>query len=368
MPTSSWSTPTLRTVRQRNRDAIAAALGVAILPNGEVRVLADANAGNAHLDYQYLDWQANQLLPDTAEQRFLDKWANIYLINADGSRGRKLATFAAGTVSIVATVATTLPAGAILNSGTLAFQTTAAVLLGAGANVVPIRALDPGSAGNLDTGTSLSLAVAISGVSGSGGVSVGLLTGGADEETDDELRARVLQRIRQPPMGGDADDYVAWALEVAGVTRAWCSPLEMGIGTVTVRFMCDDLRASSGGLPTDDDVEAVRAYLDTVRPVAVKDFFVVKPNLTPISFAVQNLVGDSVSLRAAIQARVEAMLRARAAPASAVNGIAQPAVDIPAAWVDAAVYAAVGGVSYDLVMADAHMPNPGCLAVLGAIR
>jgi uncharacterized phage protein gp47/JayE len=70
------------------------------------------------------------------------------------------------------------------------------------------------------------------------------LTGGTDQETDDELRLRVLTRIRQPPMGGDADDYVAWALAVPGVTRAWCSPLEMGIGTVTVRVMCDDLRAT----------------------------------------------------------------------------------------------------------------------------
>ena len=31
------------------------------------------------------------------------------------------------------------------------------------------------------------------------------ITGGVDEETDDELRARVLQRIRKPPMGGSAD-------------------------------------------------------------------------------------------------------------------------------------------------------------------
>ena len=39
-------------------------------------MLADANAGNAHLNLQYLDWQANQLLPDTAQKQFLDKWAN----------------------------------------------------------------------------------------------------------------------------------------------------------------------------------------------------------------------------------------------------------------------------------------------------
>ena len=84
------------------------------------------------------------------------------------------------------------------------------------------------------------------------------LDGGTDEETDEELRARVLRRIRQPPMGGDAYDYVAWALAVPGVTRAWCSPLEMGIGTVTVRFMMDDLRADNDGFPIADDIAVGR--------------------------------------------------------------------------------------------------------------
>ena len=362
-----WSTPTLASVRQQNRDYLAAKLGVAILPNGEVRVLADANAGNAHLNLQYLDWQAKQYLPDTAEQQFLNKWATIYLVNADGSRGRKLATYASGSAVLTATAAATLPAGQIMLFGTVAYQTTSVVTLGIGQNTIPLRALDAGAVGNLPAGTALSLSVAVVGVSGSAGVSVSSMAGGADEETDDELRARVLQRIRQPPMGGDADDYVAWALEVAGVTRAWCSPLEMGIGTVTVRFMCDDLRAANGGLPLPQDVAAVTAYLDTVRPVAVKDFFVVPPVPQPVSFQVTNLVGDSPGLRAAIATQVIAMLTARAAPARSLNGIAQPAVDIPAAWVDSAIYAAVGGVAYDLVMADAHMANPGCLAVLGNI-
>ena len=39
---------------------------------------------------------------------------------------------------------------------------------------------------------------------------------------------------------GDNDDYVAWATEVPGVTRAWCSPNGMGAGTVVVRFVRDD--------------------------------------------------------------------------------------------------------------------------------
>ena len=94
-PVSSWSTPMLDTVRGNNKAYIEGRLRQPLIPNDYPRVLADANAGNAHLNLQYLDWQANQLLPDTAQQHFLERWGTIYLVNADGSRGRKPATYAA---------------------------------------------------------------------------------------------------------------------------------------------------------------------------------------------------------------------------------------------------------------------------------
>ena len=91
-----WQTPTLAAVRQQARDYIVGRLGAPLVPNSAGRVLADANGGNAHLALQYIDYLSLQLLPDTAETVFLDKWANIFLVNADGSRGRKQGTFASG--------------------------------------------------------------------------------------------------------------------------------------------------------------------------------------------------------------------------------------------------------------------------------
>ncbi len=365
-----WQTPTLAAVRQNNRDYIVGRLGAPLVPNSVGRVLADANGGNAHLALQYLDWLSLQLLPDTAETQFLDKWANIYLVNADGSRGRKQATFAQGTITATGTTGAVMPSGTqILGPGTgIAYETTAPLTLGAVAAPVAIRALDAGSAGNLDVGTKLALSAAVPGVAGqSVVVAGGGLTGGSDEETDDELRIRVLARIRQPPMGGDADDYVNWALEVAGVTRAWCAPNEISIGTVTLRIMCDDLRASNGGLPTADDLAAVQAFVDSVRPVTVKEFYVVAPTFQPVNFTITNLQGDSVALRNAIAASVKTMLSQRARPASALNGVLQSATTIPVAWVSEAIYAAVTGAFFDLEMTDAVMANDGCLATLGTI-
>jgi uncharacterized phage protein gp47/JayE len=367
-----WSTPTIADLRQQNADAIAGKLGLAILPNGEVRVLADANAANAGLNLEYLDWLSKQFLPDTAEQGFLDKHANIWLVNADGSRGRKVSTFAIGTATVSGIAGTVFPAGSQLSSSTTLYQTIADVTLSAGATPVAIRALDAGSAGNLAAGSTLTILVGNPSVSGRAGAKVVSLTGGADAESDDELRVRVLLRIRQPPMGGAADDYVQWALQVAGVTRAWSSPNEMGIGTVTVRFMCDDLRATNdpatSGLPNAQDIAAVKAYLDTVRPVAVKDLFVVPPITQKVDFTINNLVGGSLAFNAAIRAAVTAMMKSRAAPAHAINGVRQPAVDIPSAWVAEAIYTATSGASFDLAMADAVMASNGCMAVPGTIK
>ena len=61
--------------------------------------MSDAQGALCHLTLQYIDWLALQLLPDTAETEWLDRHADIWLVNADGSTGRKMATFAVGTAS-----------------------------------------------------------------------------------------------------------------------------------------------------------------------------------------------------------------------------------------------------------------------------
>ena len=79
--------------------------------------------------------------------------------------------------------------------------------------------------------------------------------------------------------------------------------LEMGIGTVTVRVLFDELRAEDDGWPRADDLQKVNDYLDTVRPVAVKDFWVVAPIKQFIDVRIANLVPDNSETRAAIRAK-----------------------------------------------------------------
>jgi uncharacterized phage protein gp47/JayE len=363
-----FSLPSLKDLRKLNRDNITSRLDAgAMVRNSVLRVMSDANAGLAYLNLLFLKWLSRQFLPDTAEKEWLDRHGNIWL------GGRKAATFSSGTVTATGAAGTVIAQGTELTVGVssapITFQVTANTTIGSGATSVPVVALTAGSAGNLDQGTTLSFSTAQSGLDGS--AIVVSLTGGADEEGDDDLRSRVLFRIQQPPMGGDADDYVRWTLEVPGVTRAWCSPLEMGIGTVTVRFMCDALRATTNpmtnGFPLVQDIAAVQAHLDAKRPVAVKDFFVSAPIPEPVNFTVSNLDSDDESTWANIGASVTAMLADRAAPAYAINGVKQDAQTIFVAWVSNAIMGAAGVESFDLAMTDHVMPGAGSLAVLGSI-
>jgi uncharacterized phage protein gp47/JayE len=354
-----WSTPSLKDVRKLARDQVSTGLGgVPIIPNSVLRVMADTNSGLAHLTLLYIDWLALQLLPDTAETEWLDRHGNIWLVNADGSKGRKPATFAVGTVLLTGTVGTIVPQFTVLGAITtgMAYETVEQVILGTEPTNVRVRALDAGSAGNIAAGEQIVFAVAIPGVDTT--VTVSSISGGTDIETDDELRFRVLERIRNPPMGGDEHDYVQWALSFPGVTRAWSYPLEMGMGTVSVRFLMDHLRASDNGIPAPSDVEALAAYLDTVRPVAVKDFYCLAPLPYSIDLTIRNLEPDNEATRAAIYDAVKQMFYDRT----------RPGQTIWKSWLVEAISSAVGEDHHELDGGNIIMPNAGSMPILGTIN
>lgn len=350
-----WQTPTLRDVRSVVRDYVRATLpgADASIPNSVLRVLSDNQGGMCHLNLQYLDWLALQLLPDTAETEWLDRHGDIWLINADGTTGRKMATFAAGTVSFTGNNGAVVPLATRLE-GAVTYETTAEIIIGTGPTTAPVRALDAGSLGNAAEGDVLSMG-SLAGIDGA--VTVIEITGGVDIENDDQLRARILHRIRNPPMGGAQADYVTWALAVPGVTRAWAAP-EQGPGTITVRFLMDDLRADDDGWPTPADVQTVHDYINKMRPVTVKDCYVQAPIKQFIDITIAHLVPGTAEVAGAIEQSIRDMLHEMAAPGQTIY----------AAWVSYAIMNAPGVQSFNLLTTDDYvMPSLGHMAVLGTI-
>jgi len=216
----------------------------AYLRKAVLRVLAIAQAGLAHLHFGYLDWISKQAVPWTATDEYQAAWGalkNVY---------QKDAVQAVLTVQFSGTVDTLISSGinVVRADGETYTIQESATIGGGGTAVVTVVDTVAGAAGNCDDGTSLTLATTIAGVQSTGTVT-GTVTTGVDTEDQKAFGSRVIAAFQQTPHGGDSDDYVAWALAVPGVTRAWCSPNGFGAGTVVLRFMMDVAQAAHGGFP-----------------------------------------------------------------------------------------------------------------------
>jgi uncharacterized phage protein gp47/JayE len=355
-----WTTPTLRDTRRLTRDYVLSQLGAkAMIPNSTLRIMSDAMSALANLAYLYLDWLAKQLLPDTAETVWLGRHGVIWLTNADGSKGRKAATYAHGTVEFVnqsGTPGAIVPIGSLMTGGNgVQYQTITAGEIGSGGlGTADAVALTAGTVGNLPNGDAMSLNPAIPGIDTA--MLLGDMGGGFDTETDDQLRERILFRIQNPPMGGDQADYVAWAMAVPGVTRAWAA-CEIGPGTMTVRFLMDDTYPDNYGLPTQADIEMVYDYVNSKRPVTVVDCFVMAPILFFYDITIRNLTNNDPTVRARIETSIKDMEFARSKPGQTMYR----------SWVDEAISQAVGEETHELDFETTPMPAPGNMPVLGTV-
>jgi len=94
------------------------------------------------------------------------------------------------------------------------------------------------------------------------------LTGATDEESDDELRARLLSWKQYPPGGGNYGHYKNYAEGVGGCEKAYTYHHFRGVGTVDVVVLgpgVDDDNPTGDRFSVDED--AVWTELDTeVRP------------------------------------------------------------------------------------------------------
>lgn len=274
------------------------------LRRSNLGVLARVHAGAVHGLYGYLQWLEQQLMVDTCEGAYLERYAGVWGVL------RLPAAYAEGNLTLAGTDGVLVAAGTQWQraDGAL-FTSTADATIAAGAATVAVMADAAGAAGTTNAGSTLTLVSPIAGLIGTATVAAGGLVGAADAEDDAALRGRLLRRIQRPPHGGSADDYVSWALEVPGVTRAWCYPLEGGPGTVTVRFVRDD---DVSIIPDAGEVAAMQEHIDALRPVTA-NVTVAAPTAVALNFTIA-LVPNTLAVQAAVQAELADLIRREAQP------------------------------------------------------
>lgn len=311
-------------------------------------VRAKVYAGALHTVYGYIDYLARNMLPDLCDEDWLYRHAGMKRCP------RKQAVAASGFIRWDGVSDNlTVNAGAVIQRDDLVQYTVLANATSAGGVLrAPIACSVAGSTGNTDDGVSLSLVTPVNGLP-SGGLADTVI-GGFDIEDIEEWRSRVLERYYWTPQGGADGDYVIWAKEVAGITRAWTYRHWMGTGTVGVMVASSDLID-----PTLDDmtIAAAQAHIEPLAPVAGSDLYLFTATKKVVDFTI-DLSPDNESTRAAVRAELLSFLQR--------DGYPEGTLEL--SRINEAISIAAGEHSHKLISPAADTPiAKNELAVMGVI-
>ena len=282
------------------------------------RVFGRVLAGLAHGLYGYVDWASLQILPDTQDEDILLRYGAIFGVT------RTEGAYAAGTVTATGTDGSVIPGDTLWQrSDGVTFTTLAEAEISGGTATVSLRAEEIGDDGNTDAGETLDLVSPIDGVNASATIDSGGISGGRDVETVDAYRQRVMQRTATYFTGANAAVYKQWALECAGVTRAWVYENTPADGSVTLLFVCDD---SDPVIPDAGKITEIGDYIEEHTDAntgqlvgrAVNVTMVVDaPDEEAIDFTITP-TPNTAAVRAAIEAELTALLRSDGEPGGTI--------------------------------------------------
>ena len=300
-----------------------------------------------------------------AEQMFLSTASGGYLAQHASDVGiyRKPAAAASGIIVGMGAPGVAYPAGVRFISGANTYVATASsIASGSGVVRFAVRSEDLSASTNRDVDGALKLAdpVLWPNLSSQWAVDAGGLGGGADVESDDSLRARGLQRKRNPPGGGTLTDYERIVLAVPGVIKAWAFRNDNAPGFLVVFFLFES-RVNS--IPEPSDVAIVQAAIDKERLIRVDDSVAQAPVAHPVDVAIGALEADTDDVRSAIAVNLRAMFRDRCQP-----GIPLRPFILSQSWISEAISTATGEGRHRLLSpaGDITLTN-GQFPVLGNI-
>jgi uncharacterized phage protein gp47/JayE len=232
-----------------------------------------------------LKYFEKQMLPDTAEGDWLVRWGRIVGL---GSPLAAVGSVGTAALLVTGTVGSVIPVGAMLThaDGT-SYQVTASpagwgpwTIIGGISNHVSVAAVSTGAATNKVAGEILTFSAPPAGINATATLSAALQYG-ADVESIEAYRSRLLSYIADPPSAGTVADYIRWAKTVSGVKDVYVYKGRRGPGTLDIAIM----GTGSGAARYFTNSTAVQTVLDANRPAGAKDAAAIAP--IPSYFSVQ---------------------------------------------------------------------------------
>lgn len=182
-----------------------------------------------------------------------------------------------------------------------------------------VEATTSGQATNQDGNSTVALSAAPSGADSTALVTFGGLTGGADAETNDEYRARVLEALGTDFGMFSAPEIMIVAKQVSGVTRVFVRTAQLEPapgwpqeGQVKIAFLRDN---DANPLPSAQEVADVRnriLALELPSHTAAEDVIVMSPPPFTVNFVFQSITPDTPGMRRAVIAALSQFFREEA--------------------------------------------------------
>ncbi len=360
----AFGRPTLQELVTRIEGDFKSGLGIlTLLRRSFIKVLARVLAGLSHSLFGFLAYIEKQAFPDTAGGEYLKRWGSIWDVPPLD------ATFAEFTADVTGTSGVTIPANRAYRRGDGAeYETAAEVTLSGPTGVITLVAVASGRFSRMEPGDVLTIVSPIAGLDNLATVDT-VLTIAEDAESEDSHRQRLIDRIQNPPSGGAPNDYIQWAREVPGVTRAWVGPQALGPGTVIVYFVTD---GEDPITPSAPKIQEVIDYLEDNRRPATANVSVVAPTLLDLDLTIAIKPNNAATQEAITEELLDLIFR----DAALSGAYKSPGVfhdgKILLSRMREAVSIAVGEEDHDIILVNGLAPADvepatGELVVLGAI-
>ena len=327
--------------------------GVSVTENGELSLRLHAVAYEIYSLYAQSDWVRRQCFPQFAVGEELDVHASLRgLVRQEAAKAKGMMRF---SVHEPAVTELTVSAGTVCTTLTQRrFVTAESGVIAIGESFVEVaaEAEEAGSGGSMAAGEILVMSAPVYGVASCANEAA--FFGGRDAESDEALRARVLESYALMQNGANVGYYKTVAMSMDGVAAAEIFPLSRGGNTLDV------VVASADGIPSGEVLAAVSAAFEARRELGV-DVLVRAPErayFSPVIVLRMAAGGDFEAARATVAARLEAALGGRCL-GRMITG------DLLTAWIGT-----VDGVQGYAVVAPEGGFDPGrdCLPSLGAVE
>lgn len=279
---------TTETIYQEMLTAYAQRRGSQLEQDCDLAVRLWAAAAQIQALEAQAEWVLGQSFPQTATGVYLDRHAAMR--NMTRQAAGKAVGSLTFTLANTQTGAVNIPAGTVcMTEDAVRFQTVEDAAVPAG---------ESGSSGNVGAGAVCVLTacpVAVRAVT-----NAEAFAGGISEESDDELRQRILDSFLRLPNGANAAWYEQTACSYEGVAAAKAVGKARGVGTVDVYVTTPD------GVPPETLLSELQMVFQKSREIAV-DVAVKAPSTAAVNVSVTVEVAENAEF-ADVKAEIEGML------------------------------------------------------------